>query len=66
MACWISSSTTSNWILIVERTVAGETINLADGALLKVISPGEKQLEKLLDKWEMDNSKKVVWDKTNC
>lgn len=25
---------------------------MADGALLKVISPGEKQLEKLLDKWE--------------
>ncbi|MFQ7787373.1 MAG: hypothetical protein ACLRIP_04485 [Blautia massiliensis (ex Durand et al. 2017)] len=37
---------------IVERTIAGEIINLENGALLKVISPGEKQLEQLLDKWE--------------
>lgn len=37
---------------IIERTIAGEIINLANEALLKVISPGEKQLEKLLDKWE--------------
>lgn len=35
---------------IVERTIAGEIINLENGALLKVISPGEKQLEQLLDK----------------
>lgn len=44
---------------IVERIVAGETINLADGALLKVISPGEKQLEKLLNKWEKYEKKYV-------
>lgn len=44
---------------IIERTMAGEIINLANGALLKVISPGEKQLEKLLDKWETYEKKHV-------
>lgn len=44
---------------IVERTIAGEIINLANGALLKVISPGEKQLEKLLDKWESYEKKQL-------
>lgn len=44
---------------IVERTIAGEIINLENGALLKVISPGEKQLEKLLDKWESYEKKQL-------
>lgn len=37
---------------IIDRITSGDIINLTNGALLKIISPGEKQLEKLLDKWE--------------
>ena len=44
---------------IIERTIAGESINFANGALLKIISPGEKQLEKLLNKWEKYEKKYV-------
>lgn len=34
------------------RTIAGENIELAEEAILKVISPGERQLEELYNKWE--------------
>lgn len=45
---------------IVERIIAGEIINLANGAILKIISPGKVQLEKLLDKWENYEKKHVL------
>lgn len=45
---------------IVERIIAGEIINLANGAILKIISPGKVQLEKLLDKWET-MKKNMCW-----
>ena len=41
-----------------DYVVSGRKITLDDGALLKVISPNEKQLTSLLDKWEKYNPPK--------
>lgn len=42
------------------ETVAGEKIELAGGAVLKIISPGERQLRDLYDKWEKYEKKSVT------
>lgn len=41
---------------LIDYVVMGETIKFENGAILKVISPGEKELKKLYYKWEKHES----------
>lgn len=50
---------------LIDYVVMGETIELENNAVLKVISPGEKELKELYYHWENDESKEKLAYATN-
>lgn len=50
---------------LIDYVVMGETIELENGAVLKVISPGENELKNLYYKWEKNEDEEVSAYATN-
>ena len=47
---------------LLDFVIEGQQYDLDDGARMKIISPGEKELKQLAEKWENISSKKGI----NC